>query len=198
MRTRPEFAAIAEWVTPGAKVLDLGCGDGSLLRHLKEARGARGYGIEIADENIVTCIKNGVNVLQMDLETGLSGFEAQSFDFVILSQTLQAMKNIEQLVNEMLRVGKHGIVTLPNFGYWRHRLQIMTGNMPVSKDLPYQWFDTPNIHLCTFDDFEAFCREQGMRILERSTMHDDKLVSFLPNLFGSLAVYRLESRNNGK
>jgi len=198
MRARPEFAAIAEWITPGAKVLDLGCGDGSLLRHLKEARGARGYGIEIADENIVTCIKNGVNVIQMDLETGLSGFEAQSFDFVILSQTLQAMKNIEQLVNEMLRVGKHGIVTLPNFGYWRHRLQIMTGNMPVSKDLPFQWFDTPNIHLCTFDDFEAFCREQGMRILECSAMHDDKVVTFLPNLFGRLAVYRLESRNNGK
>jgi len=198
MRTRPEFTAIAEWVTPGAKVLDLGCGDGSLLRHLKNARGARGYGIEIADENIVTCIKNGVNVIQMDLETGLAGFEAQSFDFVILSQTLQAMKNIEQLVNEMLRVGKHGIVTLPNFGYWRHRLQIMAGNMPVSEDLPYQWFDTPNIHLCTFDDFEAFCREHGVRILERSAMHDDQVVSFLPNLFGSLAVYRLESRNNGE
>lgn len=198
MRTRPEFAAIAEWVTPGAKVLDLGCGDGSLLRHLKDARGARGYGIEIADENIVTCIKNGVNVIQMDLESGLSGFEAQSFDFVILSQTLQAMKNIEQLVSEMLRVGKHGIVTLPNFGYWRHRLQIMTGNMPVSEDLPYQWFDTPNIHLCTFDDFEAFCREHGVRILERSAMHDDQVVSFLPNLFGSLAVYRLESRNSGE
>ena len=198
MRTRPEFAAIAEWVTPGAKVLDLGCGDGSLLRHLKDARGARGYGIEIADENIATCIRNGVNVIQMDLESGLSGFEAQSFDFVILSQTLQAMKNIEQLVSEMLRVGKHGIVTLPNFGYWRHRLQIMTGNMPVSEDLPYQWFDTPNIHLCTFDDFEAFCRDHGVRILERSAMHNDKVVSFLPNLFGSLAVYRLESRNNGK
>jgi len=198
MRTRPEFAAIAEWVTPGAKVLDLGCGDGSLLRHLKDARGAHGYGIEIADENIATCIKNGVNVIQMDLESGLSGFEAQSFDFVILSQTLQAMKNIEQLVSEMLRVGKHGIVTLPNFGYWRHRLQIMTGNMPVSEDLPYQWFDTPNIHLCTFDDFEAFCRDHGVRILERSAMHDDQVVSLLPNLFGSLAVYRLESRNNGK
>lgn len=198
MRTRPEFAAIAAWVTPGAKVLDLGCGDGSLLRHLKDARGARGYGIEIADENIVTCIRSGVNVIQMDLESGLSGFEAQSFDFVILSQTLQAMKNIEQLVSEMLRVGKHGIVTLPNFGYWRHRLQIMTGNMPVSEDLPYQWFDTPNIHLCTFDDFEAFCRDHGVRILERSAMHDDKVVSFLPNLFGSLAVYRLESRNNGE
>jgi methionine biosynthesis protein MetW len=198
MSARPEFAAIAQWVTPGARVLDLGCGDGSLLRYLKEARGARGYGIEICDENLVTCINNGVNVIQMDLETGLSGFEAQSFDFVILSQTLQAMKNIEQLVSEMLRVGKHGIVTLPNFGYWRHRLQILAGNMPVSEDLPYQWFDTPNIHLCTFDDFETFCRDQGVTILERSVMHDDRVVSFLPNLLGSLAVYRLESRNNDK
>lgn len=193
MSARPEFAAIAEWVTNGAKVLDLGCGDGSLLRHLKKTRNARGYGIEIDDENIVHCIKNGVNVIQMDLEAGLSGFEAQSFDFVILSQTLQAMKNIEQLVNEMLRVGKQCIVTLPNFGFWHHRLQIMAGHMPVSDDLPYQWFDTPNIHLCTFGDFEAFCREHGVHVIERIAIHNDKVVSFLPKLFGSLAVYRIES-----
>jgi methionine biosynthesis protein MetW len=193
---RPEFAAIAEWVTPGAKVLDLGCGDGSLLKYLREARDARGYGIEIADRNIVACMKNGINVIQMDLESGLSGFEPRSFDFVILSQTLQAIKNIEQMVSEMLRVGKHGIVTLPNFGYWRHRLQILSGNMPVSEDLPYQWFDTPNIHLCTFDDFENFCCSQAVDILERRVMHDAQVVTFLPNLRGSLAVYRLESRNN--
>lgn len=193
MSARPEFAAIAEWVTNGAKVLDLGCGDGSLLGHLKKARNARGYGIEIDDENIVHCINNGVNVIQMDLEAGLSGFEAQSFDFVILSQTLQAMKNIEQLVNEMLRVGKQCIVTLPNFGFWRHRLQIMAGHMPVSDDLPYQWFDTPNIHLCTFGDFETFCSEHQVHIIERIAIHNDEVVSFLPNLLGSLAVYRIES-----
>ncbi len=193
MSARPEFAAIAQWVTPGSRVLDLGCGDGKLLRYLKEERNARGYGIEICDANLVTCIKNGVNVIQMDLESGLSGFEAQSFDFVILSQTLQAMKNIEQLVNEMLRVGKQCIVTLPNFGYWRHRLQILAGNMPVSEDLPYQWFDTPNIHLSTFDDFEVFCREHNVVILERCAMHNERVVSFLPNLFGSLAVYRLKA-----
>ena len=196
MTARHEFAAIAQWVTPGAKVLDLGCGDGSLLKYLRETRNARGYGIEIADRNIVACVKNGINVIQMDLESGLSGFEPQSFDFVILSQTLQAIKNIEQMVSEMLRVGKHGIVTLPNFGFWRHRLQILSGNMPVSEDLPYQWFDTPNIHLCTFDDFENFCRVRGVDILERRVMHDAQVVTFLPNLRGSLAVYRLESHNN--
>ncbi len=195
---RPEYAAIAQWVTPGAKVLDLGCGDGSLLKYLREARQARGYGIEIADGNIAASIRNGVNVIQMDLESGLSGFEAQSFDFVILSQTLQAMKNIEQLVSEMLRVGQHVIVTLPNFSYWRHRLQILSGNMPVSEDLPYQWFDTPNIHLCTFDDFEAFCRERGVTILERRVMHNDRVVSLLPNLLGSLAVYRLNRERQEK
>jgi methionine biosynthesis protein MetW len=189
---RPEYTAIAQWVAPGAKVLDLGCGDGSLLKYLREARQARGYGIEIADGNIAACIRNGVNVIQMDLESGLSGFEAQSFDFVILSQTLQAMMHIEQLVSEMLRVGKHVIVTLPNFGYWRHRLQILRGNMPVSEDLPYQWFDTPNIHLCTFDDFEAFCREHGVTVHERRVMSNGQAVTLLPNLLGSLAVYRLE------
>jgi methionine biosynthesis protein MetW len=161
MIARADFAAIARWVEPNAKVLDLGCGDGSLLKTLKEARNAHGYGIEIADANILACVEKGVNVIQMDLEAGLSGFEPQSFDFVILSQTLQAMRNIELVVKEILRVGRHGIVTIPNFGYWRHRLQVLQGHMPVSRDLPYQWFDTPNIHLCTFVDFEAFCRDQA-------------------------------------
>ena len=131
----------------------------------------------------------------MDLEAGLSGFEADSFDFVILSQTLQAMRHIEQVVQEMLRVGKQGIVTFPNFGYWRHRLQMLQGHMPVSQDLPYQWYDTPNIHLCTFKDFEAFCADHGIRILER---HGDgataRKSSLLPNMRGSLAVYRFERR----
>lgn len=197
MIERSDFAAIAQWVTPNAKVLDLGCGDGSLLKYLKETRNTHGYGIEIADANVLACVEKSVNVIQMDLEAGLSGFEPQSFDFVILSQTLQAMHHIEQLVAEILRVGKHGIVTIPNFGYWRRRIQIIGGRMPVSKDLPYQWYDTPNIHLCTFVDFEKFCRDHGVLVQERHVMCDGESVAFLPNLLGNLAVYRLERRTPG-
>ena len=189
---RSDFAAIADWVKPGARALDLGCGDGSLLRFLIEERSISGYGVEIDDHNVLACVKNGVNVIQRDLEAGLSVFESGSFDFVILSQTLQAMHNTETIVREMLRVGREGIVTFPNFGYWRHRLQVMLGNMPVSGDLPYQWYDTPNVHLCTINDFELFCRRQGVRILERVVLDRGRAVPLLPNLFGSLAVYRFE------
>ncbi len=189
---RSDFETIAHWIPSGAKVLDLGCGDGSLLRYLQETRDAKGYGVEISDEKILACIQNGVNVIQTDLESGLSGFESHSFDFVVLSQTLQAMKHTEAIVREMLRVGHQAIVTFPNFGYWRHRLQVFGGHMPVSSDLPYQWYDTPNIHLCTLKDFEAFCATHGVRILERIVMHRGAAVHALPNLLGSLAVYRLE------
>lgn len=191
-RQRADFETIAGWVQSGAKVLDLGCGDGSLLRYLKEERKVWGYGVEIADEKILACTKNGVNVIQTDLESGLSGFESGSFDYVILSQTLQSMKHTERIMQEMLRVGRQAIVTFPNFGYWQHRLQIIAGRMPVSRDLPYQWYDTPNIHLCTLKDFESFCATLNVRILERSVIHRGHQVSVLPNLFGSLAVYRVE------
>lgn len=191
---RPDFEAIAAWVRPGAKVLDLGCGDGSLLKYLRDSRGAFGYGVEIADEKIAACVKNGVNVIQSDLESGLSTFASNSFDYVILSQTLQAMRHTEDIVKEMLRVGREAIVSFPNFGYWRHRLQVLTGHMPVSPDLPYQWYDTPNIHLCTLRDFEDFCATHGVTVLERVVMHRGTRVGILPNLRGSLAVYRLEAR----
>lgn len=189
---RPDFAAIANWIKPDARILDLGCGDGSLLRYLSEQRGGAGYGVEIDDEGILACVRNGVNVIQGDLERGLSGFADDSFDYVILSQTLQAVRSSERVVREMLRVGRQGIVTFPNFGYWRNRLHVILGNMPVSGNLPYQWFDTPNIHLCTVADFEAFCRGHGVRILERIVMRDGSAINFLPNLLGSLAVYRFE------
>jgi len=189
---RPDFAAIAAWIPQGASVLDLGCGDGSLLRYLKNTRKVRGYGVEISDANIVACIRNGVNVIQGDLESGLSGFESNAFDFVLLSQTLQATRHTEPLVQEMLRVGREGIVSFPNFGYWRNRLNVLRGNMPVSKELPYQWYDTPNVHLCTLHDFEDFCRDLNVTVLGRSVMTGGSEVHLLPNLLGSTAVYRFQ------
>ncbi|MDO8262898.1 MAG: methionine biosynthesis protein MetW [Gallionella sp.] len=189
---RPDFAAIAAWIPKGASVLDLGCGDGSLLRYLKETRAVRGYGVEINDLDIVSCIANGVNVIQNDLESGLSDFEDGSFDFVMLSQTLQATRHTEPLIREMLRVGREGIVSFPNFGYWKNRLGVLLGNMPVSSELPYQWYDTPNVHLCTLNDFETFCRDHNVAVLERRVMTGEREVSMLPNLLGSTAVYRFQ------
>lgn len=189
---RPDFAAIAEWIPDGASVLDLGCGDGSLLRYLNETRMVRGYGVEISDLDIVSCIANGVNVIQNDLESGLEDFESSSFDFVILSQTLQATRHTEALIREMLRVGRQGIVSFPNFGYWKNRLNVLTGNMPVSRALPYQWYDTPNVHLCTLHDFEMFCRDHNVAVLERRVMTGGREANLLPNLLGSTAVYRFQ------
>lgn len=189
---RPDFAAIAAWIPQGASVLDLGCGNGSLLRFLQETRGVRGYGVEIRDVDIVSCIANGVNVIQNDLDAGLSDFEDNRFDFVILSQTLQATRHTEALMQEMLRVGRQGIVSFPNFAYWKNRLNVLFGNMPVSSELPYQWFDTPNVHLCTLNDFESFCQNHHIAVLERRVMTGTEPVSFLPNLLGSTAVYRFQ------
>ncbi|MGD9954020.1 MAG: methionine biosynthesis protein MetW [Burkholderiales bacterium] len=188
---RPDLEAIAQWVAPGARVLDLGCGDGSLLKHLWEKNQAHGYGVEIDDAEVLACMRNDVNVLQLDLESGLALFQDDSFDCVILSETLQTIHRIELLMREMLRVGTEAIVSFPNFGYWRDRLQVLAGRMPVSEELPHQWYDTPNVHLCTLADFEDLCARLGARIRERAVLHRGRPVRVLPNLFGSIAVYRV-------
>lgn len=188
---RADLQAIATHIEPQSTVLDLGCGDGALLDYLQSERQVTGYGVENSPHNVIACVKRGVNVLQMDLDEGLSGFDDGSFDHVILSQTLQAMHNAASVLKEILRVGREGIVSFPNFGYWRNRLQIFNGCMPVSKDLPFAWHDTPNIHLCTLTDFEALCDELGAEVRDRRVMTDGKEVLWQPNLWGSVAIYRL-------
>ena len=187
---RADLEAIARWVTPGSRVLDLGCGDGSLLRYLWQKNQAPGYGVEINDESVLACVANDVNVLQVDLESGLSLFADQSFEYVILSQTLQAVHHTEGILREMLRVGREAMVSFPNFGHWYARLQVTLGRMPVSASLPYEWYETPNVHHCTITDFEDLCRRLAIRIRERLVLHGGRPVTFMPNLLGSLAVYR--------
>ena len=191
---RYEFELIASWVPERARVLDLGCGDGVLLAGLNATHGVSGYGVEIDDAGVAASVRNGINVIQMDMETGLSTFGDNDFDVVILSQTLQAMHNVELIMREMLRVGREGIVTFPNFGYWRHRLDILRGHMPVSRTLPYQWYDTPNIHLCTVKDFEDLCAKLGAEILDERVISEGTTVRFMPNLMGNVGVFRFREK----
>ncbi|CUA81850.1 MULTISPECIES: methionine biosynthesis protein MetW [Gulbenkiania] len=188
---RPDLQLIADWITPGSRVLDLGCGQGELLAWLKTHKQVKGYGVDLEVANIVACVAAGVDAIQGDLETGLADFGDATFDHVILSQTIQAMRHTEEILNEMLRVGREAIVTFPNFGYWQNRLQILKGHMPVSETIPFEWYNTPNIHWCMLGDFENLCAKNGVRVAERVVMDQGRRVHWLPNLLGSLAFYRV-------
>ena len=188
---RYDFPIIANWINPNSKVLDLGCEDGELLNYLKKEKNITGYGIEKDPDNWLKSLKAGINVLQVDLEAGLSEFEDNSFDVVILSKTIQSMHNTVEIINEMLRVGKQVIVTFPNFGYWKNRLQSIQGVMPKSKELPYSWFNTPNVHLCTIKDFDDLCKSKKYKVVDRLVLTDNQSVNLLPNLLGALALYNL-------
>jgi len=188
---RYDYDVIARWVQPDRRVLDLGCGDGSLLLHLAKTCNARGYGIERDPDRVTACIHNGVNVLQIDLEEGLSGFEDHQFDYVIMSLSLQAVHNTEGALSEMLRVGAEAVVSFPNFGYWRHRVAINEGHMPVSDSLPHQWYNTPNVRFFTMADFEQLCEKRGIQVLERAAFDEDRIIDVDPNNYASVALYRL-------
>jgi methionine biosynthesis protein MetW len=195
---RPEHRIIADWITAGSRILDLGCGDGTLLAHLRDNRQVSGYGLEIDQAKIVQAIAKDVNVIQTDLNAGLTEFESNSFDYVVMSQTLQAVNYPDRLLEEMLRVGREGIITFPNFGHWSCRLQLLMGHMPVTPSLPNTWYNTPNIHLCTLRDFEALCADKAFHILERTVVdraHRTSLpMRLLPNLMGEVALYRFQRR----
>jgi methionine biosynthesis protein MetW len=189
---RGDFDVIASWVQPGERVLDLGCGDGSLLKLLIESRGARGYGIELENAATLAALKNGINVIQSNLEQGLAGFGDRTFDHVVLSRTLQTVRHTEKILGEMLRVGREAVISFPNFAYWKNRMAVMGGRMPVSEDLPYEWFNTPNLRFFTILDFEALCQKMDLAIRDRQVLDDSgSLVTEEHNFLGSVAVFRL-------
>ena len=192
MSERKDMELIAELVPPGSRVLDLGCGNGELLAHLRSHRGCSGYGIEIADDNVLACAQRGVNVIQLNLEDGLAIFEDRSFDVVLQLETLQHLRNTEKMLRETARVGRIGIVSFPNFAHWPNRLRVATGRMPVTKALPYEWYDTPNIRVGTYADFEVLARKDGLRILDSFGIQDGEAVRRWPNLLASVAVFKFE------
>ncbi len=188
---RYDYEVIASWIQPGERVLDLGCGDGSLIKYLNEVRQVRGYGVENEPDRMLASIRNGINVLQLDLEQGLAGIEDNAFDHVIMSLSLQAIHNTQGILAEMLRVGHEAVVSFPNFAYWRHRQSIINGRMPVSESLPHQWYNTPNVRFFTIADFEALCADEGIAIREGLAFDEGKVVVDEPNFMASVALYRL-------
>ena len=191
---RIDLQQIADWVRPESRVLDLGCGDGALLAHLREHKQCRGYGVEISDDQVAECVRSGINVIQANLDAGLRMFADAMFDTVVLSQTLQAMHNAEGILREMARVARQGVVSFPNFGHWKHAVSLLGGRMPVTRHIPYQWYDTPNIHLCTLKDFEVLAVKLGLNITGRALFANGSRVTALPALRAALAVYRFETR----
>jgi len=191
---RPDLAFIADWVEKRTRVLDLGCGNGVMMDYLQSDRQCTGYGIEIDDAMIPLCVERGVSVIQRDLETGLSIFGDDTFDTVLCLSALQMMKDVEGVLRDIARVGQEAIVSFPNFAYWPHRIALLRGRMPVSKSLPYEWYDTPNLRCATIRDFEELADEVGLRVLECVALDDGKPVNFLPNWRGSLAVFRLRKK----
>jgi methionine biosynthesis protein MetW len=189
---RPDFDVIAGWVQPGEKVLDLGCGDGSLLERLIAERGVRGWGVDIEDANVLATMRKGINVIQSDLEQGLAGFADAAFDHVVLSRTLQTVRHTQKILAEMLRVGREAVVSFPNFAYWKNRAAVLGGRMPVSEDLPYEWYDSPNVRFFTLLDFETLCDDMGIVRRDRQVLGEKgNTVTEEPNFLGSLAVYRI-------
>jgi methionine biosynthesis protein MetW len=193
---RPDLAFIAHWVGERSHVLDVGCGDGAMLRYLEKAKACSGYGIEIADNKVLESTRRGINVVQHDMEQGLGLFGDNSFDTVLCLSSLQMMQHVEALLRDIVRVGNEAIVSFPNFAYWPHRVALLKGRMPVSRSLPYQWYDTPNVRCATIVDFKELAEECGLEVLEYVALADGKPVTFLPNLRGSLAVFRLRKRAN--
>jgi len=191
MSDRATMEVIASLVPVGARVLDLGCGDGALLAHLQATRGCTGYGVEISDANVLACVQRGVNVLQLNLDEGLSMFGDQSFDVVLQIDTLQHLRNAETVLRETVRVGRTGIVAFPNFAHWPNRLSVLGGRMPVTRRLPYQWYDTPNIRVGTHADLEVLAQRNGLQILDSFGLHQGRVLRWLPNLRASTAVLKI-------
>ena len=192
MSERSDMELIAALVPEGSRVLDLGCGNGELLAHLQAQRGCTGYGIEILDQNVLACAQRGVNVIQLNLEEGLAIFEDQSFDVVLQLDTLQHLRNTENMLRETARVGRLGIVSFPNFAHWRNRWSVARGRMPITKVMPYQWYDTPNIRVGTYADFEVLAHKGNLRILDAFGIQEGRPVRRLPNLLASVAVFKFE------
>ncbi|MDE2594344.1 MAG: methionine biosynthesis protein MetW [Burkholderiales bacterium] len=192
MSDRHLHEVIAQMVPTGSRVLDLGCGNGALLAHLRDQRQCTGYGIELDDSKVLECVRRGVNVIQRNLEEGLSLFEDNSFDVVLQLDTLQHLRNTEAMLRETARVGRTGVVSFPNFAHWPHRLAVLRGHMPVTRTLPYQWYDTPNIRVATFKDFEVLARKNGLQITDSFGLRGNRTVRRLPNLLASSAVFLFE------